>query len=500
MAEVFYDAFISYSTKDSEIVTQLRLLIEATGRRVWQDVKELEVTEAWWEQIKRGIFASDNFVFVASPRSMSSPVCHLELEYARELKKRIIIINHESADKETGTRAMIERLLNQPSLKLISAGRDMLGLADTHWQTLEMEQNITIRQSADLSEKVPKLLEAFDKDLLYIRQANILMARAKEWDDSGKNASFLLIGDALTSAEAWVKLDKKPAPTPQHLAFINASRDSENERERLVQDQERRAKQLRRASRVAGIVGLIAFIVAVIASFATVQALQAVEAADIAQEISVEFANIVLQYGDNPEAQLSQIDELLRRYPNEPRAHLSHGIIAHSQQNYVLAVSDFTHAIELDSNYTGAYINRARTYRALGQSDAALNDAHKAIELEPEWTDGYMERARIRLARREYEAAIADYDLAVEADPDYAPAYYNRGTVYETLQYYPQALDSYQQAIDLDSGYANAYWGLGNVYFRLGQKLECANAYLRYRELTGRFEPGMQQNFDSCTL
>jgi hypothetical protein len=50
--EAQYDAFVSYSTKDSEFVTALRLSLEALGRRVWQDVKELLSTSINWQFIQ----------------------------------------------------------------------------------------------------------------------------------------------------------------------------------------------------------------------------------------------------------------------------------------------------------------------------------------------------------------------------------------------------------------------------------------------------------------
>ncbi|MGV2389526.1 MAG UNVERIFIED_CONTAM: toll/interleukin-1 receptor domain-containing protein [Microcystis novacekii LVE1205-3] len=38
----------------------------------------------------RGIESSDNFLFIISPKSINSPYCSDEVEYAEKLNKRII--------------------------------------------------------------------------------------------------------------------------------------------------------------------------------------------------------------------------------------------------------------------------------------------------------------------------------------------------------------------------------------------------------------------------
>ena len=315
MADVFYDAFISYSTKDAEFVTQLRLALELNGRRVWQDIKELELTEAWWKQIKYGIFASDNFLFVASPRSLASPICHLELEYARELNKRIIVISYENADKEVSTRAMVERILTQNYLKTITAGRDMFSLADVNWQAMEEEQSIAIRQAPELLEKVPKLVQAFDKDLLYIRQGNILLGRAQEWRDSTQNPSFLLVRDALTSAETWQNAGKKPAPTELHGAYIQASRDAENERERLKQEQEARIGQLGRSSRIRALIGVFALLAAIGAGIYGAQAVGSANAASAREASANSQSTVAVGNANIANTQIADANSALTAVP-----------------------------------------------------------------------------------------------------------------------------------------------------------------------------------------
>ncbi|MBK8024705.1 MAG: TIR domain-containing protein [Chloroflexi bacterium] len=249
------DVFISYSSQDTAFVAKLRQSIELTGRTVWQDIKELELTAEWWAQIKAGIFSADNFLMVVSPRSMASPICHLELEYARALHKRVIFIRYEDAEKQTSTRAMVDRILTQDYLQLLTQGRDMFGVANATWAAFDAEQNIAIRSSDELLDQVPRLVEAFDKDLHYVRQHNLLLGRAHEWLSSGRNVGFLLRGEALTSAEVWLAAGKKPVPTSQHVEYIDASRAEED---RQSAESQRRETLVRRQQTGANIlVGLL---------------------------------------------------------------------------------------------------------------------------------------------------------------------------------------------------------------------------------------------------
>lgn len=92
------DIFISYSRKDSAFVQTLYDQLVAKGLAVWMDKNDIPPTRDWWESINKGIEESNAFVFVLSPNSLKSPVCHLEINYAISLKKRLIPIVRVDVD------------------------------------------------------------------------------------------------------------------------------------------------------------------------------------------------------------------------------------------------------------------------------------------------------------------------------------------------------------------------------------------------------------------
>jgi tetratricopeptide (TPR) repeat protein len=68
-------------------------------------------------------------------------------------------------------------------------------------------------------------------------------------------------------------------------------------------------------------------------------------------------------------------------------------------EHWVMAIDEYTMAIQLDPDYDLAYANRGYSYEELGQ----------------------------------YQNAISDYTKSIQLDPDYAGTYNNRGYSYANL-------------------------------------------------------------------
>jgi len=71
---------------------------------------ERDSEQAWWSEIQKGIARANNFVVVLSPASMASPICQMEIEYARQLHKRIIPVLHADYDREACLVNITKRL------------------------------------------------------------------------------------------------------------------------------------------------------------------------------------------------------------------------------------------------------------------------------------------------------------------------------------------------------------------------------------------------------
>ena len=81
--------FVSYSRHDEEFTVNLVNLLRRAGDNIWYD-HELTGGSLWWRNIEYQITRCDIFLFVTSPNSLNSEVCHQEYQRARRLLKHIV--------------------------------------------------------------------------------------------------------------------------------------------------------------------------------------------------------------------------------------------------------------------------------------------------------------------------------------------------------------------------------------------------------------------------
>jgi WD40 repeat protein len=201
------DVFLSYSRRDSEFVTRLAQSIEDRGKAVWLDVEGIADGEVFPEAIKRAIEQSDAFVFVITPASVASSYCENEVEYAREMAKRIVpVLRDPVADGEL-----------PPEIR------------DRNW--------IPFTDEGQFDASLTRLVGALDTDLEAAKAHTRWLVKALEWDGEQREKSFLLRGSELKSAEGWLAAspdNADPAPTALQREYVLASREAAARRQRML--------------------------------------------------------------------------------------------------------------------------------------------------------------------------------------------------------------------------------------------------------------------------
>ncbi len=191
---------ISYSRKDKEFVKQLydSLLVQGfSPDDIWVDWEGIPLSADWMAEITKGIKSANAFIFVISPDSVASEVCKKEVEIAADSNKRFIPIMYREPGKDAQIHAKI---------------------SSHNW--------VFIRDEKELEQTLPSLVEAINTDLDWLAQHTRLFNRAKEWEDKGRNDSYLVRGNDLQDAKSFIgegSTGKEPAPTPLHAEYVKAA-------------------------------------------------------------------------------------------------------------------------------------------------------------------------------------------------------------------------------------------------------------------------------------
>ena len=167
--------FISYSRKDKEFVRKLYDGLVSNDVKAWVDWEGIPLSADWMQEITRAVNGADAFLVVISPDWLASKVCADELELGLKSNKKMIPILQR--DPLQGT-TMHEKL------------------AATNW--------VYMREQDDFDGTLPKLIDAINTDLDWVRQHTRLLNRAHEWDSKKRNPSFLLQGSDLEDGEKWM--------------------------------------------------------------------------------------------------------------------------------------------------------------------------------------------------------------------------------------------------------------------------------------------------------
>jgi len=247
------DVFISYARKESLcLAARLHQHLVMRGMGVWFDKVNIPAADDFQERIKAGIRDAQNFIFVMTPSSLTSPYCYSELEYAASCGKRIIPLVHIEETKEQKAAYTEEQRINRErSWSIVGKrnwvfAREAIGdLAELKsWQNRYEGQWLRHKQTDYLKEwqcpvqweardhfgtVIEKLVDALGQERQYVKTHTSLLLKAYEWDKKGRFTEDLLVGKERQDAEEWLVQDfhnELPPcePTDLHARYICASK------------------------------------------------------------------------------------------------------------------------------------------------------------------------------------------------------------------------------------------------------------------------------------
>ncbi|MGJ3237602.1 MAG: TIR domain-containing protein [Anaerolineae bacterium] len=306
---IYNEVFISYSRKNVEFTRKLVEAIYDHGRaNVWVDWEDIEYAEDWWQKIQHGIDSAENFLFVLTPDSVRSRVCHDEVDYAVKSGKRIIPLAYIPISEKADFEAM------HPAI------------SQHNW--------LPFSEDDDFEDGMRELLKTLDTDLAHVRFHTRLQTRAREWEQSGNKSAYLLSTGELEEAEAWLtsfaREEKYPLATDLQRDYISESSRVETERREHQRKLEERARRNRLYlfAAIPSVIGLI--ITSIFAFFEYTRSVQAEQERQVAvreRETAEREAEVVNSIG------LATFARFWGRDSNEPLLGLSYALEANMIDN-----------------------------------------------------------------------------------------------------------------------------------------------------------------------
>ncbi|MBD1860074.1 MULTISPECIES: toll/interleukin-1 receptor domain-containing protein [Trichocoleus] len=211
------DVFISYSRADADFARKLNDELQLQGKMTWLDQESIASGADFQQEIKQGIQACDNFLFILSPRSVESQYCEDEVDYAAKMNKRFVTVLHREVNPDN----------LHPEL------------AKVQW--IDFRQN-----SGDFQASFRQLVRTLETDREHLHNHTKWSQRAIAWHEKDKSADLLLRGSEFAIAEQWLREaesnQKQPPPTELQKAFIQSSRNAIRDE---IKTEERRVLILR---------------------------------------------------------------------------------------------------------------------------------------------------------------------------------------------------------------------------------------------------------------
>jgi WD40 repeat protein len=202
-----WDVFISYARSDAAgFVQKLREALEKEGKTTALDVKDILPAEIWYERVNRLIAASDSFVYVITPATISSEPCNDELERALRLNKRIIPVLHKDSPE-------VDRIP----------------------EAARAPQWVFLRSRDDWESGVGRLIETLEKDPAWIRYHSWLTLRAVDWEEREYRSSLMLRGRELREAREQLARSDSLTPNPSELQRLFVAKSARGAKVRRIQ-------------------------------------------------------------------------------------------------------------------------------------------------------------------------------------------------------------------------------------------------------------------------
>lgn len=172
---------------------------------------------------------------------------------------------------------------------------------------------------------------------------------------------------------------------------------------------------------------------------------------------------------------------------------------AFSDGRYLEAIDELEQALQGDlQQHEPEYVHYliGLSYDRLDEYDQAIAAYQQALEINPEYTEAWLGLGVVQRLSGDFEAARAAYQEALRLNPDLAEAHSSLGTLYVLEDQPEAAINEFEEAIRLNPELATAHSNLAVAYAMVGRFEDADRALARAVELGYASGDEIQQQID----
>src|SRR6516225_2565796 len=139
------------------------------------------------------------------------------------------------------------------------------------------------------------------------------------------------------------------------------------------------------------------------------------------------------------------------------------GMTAFKSYDYDHAIMYFSRAIDLNTNYVGAYYYRGLSYMGKNQFDKSIADLSRALSLNTNYSDAYYFRGVCYMNEKKYDQSLADLTRSIQLQSN-AGALTVRAYVFCCVTNYNAAIEDYNKAVHISPTDTHAYLGRARAF------------------------------------
>jgi len=176
-------------------------------------------------------------------------------------------------------------------------------------------------------------------------------------------------------------------------------------------------------------------------------------------------------------------EQVLERFPEEPRALHLRGVIELRGGRHATAAGFISRSIAADPSQILAHSNLAAALLELHQPAEALASAERALQLQPDASTALYNRAYALSCLGRSQEALAGYETVLRIEPQNLEAVTNRGDMLRALGRPGEALESYERALSEQPGFVPALVSRGLALLETGRPHEALTSVSRALEI-----------------